>query len=178
MARQGDADHHDGTTDSNVFLVPPQALPPIIPILAEILEPAIERSNGRETFKSVMESVADGHSVVFVLVKNRKTVAAAICSVVQYANKRNLRLSHVAGEGIKELLNTHTQMLNFAIKHGCDAIELIGRAGWERTLKPLGYEKHAILMERPIHERTGDATDATDDAHDRSGAEPDRDAKP
>lgn len=146
--------------------------------LYTLLEPAIERSRGRESFASIMEDVDQGRAVLWTGFKGNKLVVAATGQVVTYPHARVLRIPFLAGENITDVLQNEQEVLDFAVKQGCSSIELIGRPGWEKVLTKVGWEKSHIVMEKRIDERSDDATDAADgsdggrDAADRDERSP------
>ena len=53
-------------------------------------------------------------------------------------------------EVVSQLGNLDTVMDRFAASAGATRIEIVGRKGWEKLLKPLGFEFATISVARPV----------------------------
>lgn len=77
-----------------------------------------------------------------------------ICFLTQIVNTRTSRLFQVFwmyGEGMIEALPLLDLALDdFAATFGCDTIEVVGRKGFDRLLRPRGFEFHSAMFHRPV----------------------------
>lgn len=97
-----------------------------------------ENYSGHEiTLDSVFEGLANGTyqgwhiDSVFV-----------VTSVIRYENFSSLRITHCGGNLTDELLKKALDILEeFAKTLGCSRVELYGRRGWCKRLKPYGYNE-------------------------------------
>lgn len=77
-----------------------------------------------------------------------------IAFLTQIVNTRTSRLFQVFwmyGEGMVEALPLLDLALDdFAAQFDCDTIEIVGRKGFDRLLKPRGFEFHSATYHRPV----------------------------
>ena len=60
--------------------------------------------------------------------------SAMITEIVDYPNKSVCRI-WLAGGDLEELVEAEKKICDWARRHGCDGIEIIGRHGWKKVLK-------------------------------------------
>ena len=102
---------------------------------------ALEKSGGEYAIDDVLKEVEDDHAI-FYPVRN----GASVFRIALYPQKRMLRIWLAGGDmeanidGVLEAAEFHAK------EHECDGIEVIGRKGWERVLKPHGYEHKRVML--------------------------------
>src|ERR1700761_6995079 len=110
--------------------------------IAKLLQPAIDRSEGRCTAGQVLDLAMAGSSQVWLVV-NRDTKefkAAATTELRPYVGCAMLNVSLIGGSDIGAWLSTFIEQITIFAKHnGSKGIELLGRPGWKKTLKPYGF---------------------------------------
>lgn len=76
--------------------------------------------------------------------------SAAITEVLQFPRKRVFNV-FLAGGNLNEIIDRmEPDFCSFARHLGCTEIALIGRLGWEKPLKPLGWHRSAIVLTKPL----------------------------
>ena len=73
---------------------------------------------------------------------------AALLSIVEYPQKKALRVVGIGGDVNKSLTDFHSYMMGLpelAKQLGCDRLEATGRAGWVRAIKEIGMTTHAFM---------------------------------
>ncbi len=116
--------------------------------ICELLDPAIER-NETLSFLNVYELVKAGLARLFVAVKEQEIFAAFLVEKVQGMTKTYLRVVLAAGEPMKEWITPFiTLMDELTRSQRCEFYEMIGRPGWKRALKDIGYESAMIYRRR------------------------------
>lgn len=62
-----------------------------------------------------------------------------------------MRIFLAVGKGIDDYLDLiDAQLDRFAAKVGCDFVEIIGRDGWARLLKKIGFRQEAVILRRRV----------------------------
>ena len=115
-----------------------------------LLDPAIERSDGRYDNKALLHEILLHKQQLWIIYTgDDDLISAMVTSVISYPLKRYLCVTFVGGEGFLNYVNeVHEELAWYAEKFQCEGIELIGRKGWERALKHLGFEnKYTFLSE-------------------------------
>jgi hypothetical protein len=110
-----------------------------------LLSQATDRSGGRETSLTLYSKIKSGSSQLWIIIVDGFPVASATTEVTVY---KNLNVSFLGGSGMNVWLDEFINQLKIYAKHNnCSKIELFGRKGWLRELKPFGFKKeHYISM--------------------------------
>jgi len=105
---------------------------------------ALDRSGNEYNIDDVLREIEDDHAI-FYPVEN----GATVFRLANYPRKRMLRIWLFGGavgtgranlEAVMEAADFHAE------EHECDGIELVGRRGWEKVLKPYGYEHKRVML--------------------------------
>jgi hypothetical protein len=122
--------------------------------IAKLLQPAIDRSEGRCTAGQVLDLAMAGSSQVWLVV-NRDTKefkAAALTNKRPYVGDSYINVSLIGGIDMAEWLDVFISDLKAYAKHNqCVGIEFLGRRGWVKTLKKYGFTpKDTVFMDCKI----------------------------
>jgi hypothetical protein len=101
---------------------------------------ALETAPPFETIDGIEQKIADGQYQFWA-----GNTAAAVTEVRELGPFKVLSILHAGGELsslIRELLPV---LYEAAANLGCSLVMVMGRKGWERALKPEGYE-HAVTV--------------------------------
>lgn len=79
--------------------------------------------------------------------------SALITVIENYPHTRNLHV-FLAGGDLDEIRAMQPDLLSWADFHGCDAVTLSGRKGWERALKSQGWAHVATTLALPVPVKT------------------------
>jgi len=69
--------------------------------------------------------------------------SAIVTEIIDYPQRRTLRF-WLAGGNLKTLLEVEPKIRKWSILYRCEAVEIIGRKGWEKVMKD--YEPTAIVL--------------------------------
>lgn len=112
--------------------------------LCEILIPAVQR-NETLNMLNVYELVKTGLARLFVAVKEEEIFAAFMVEKVKGMNASYLRVVLAAGEPMRDWISPFVDMMDkLTFDHQALFYELIGRPGWKKALKGIGYESDMI----------------------------------
>lgn len=132
-------------TDTAMQIVDNQAVPPVVehferckPWLVDALE------GGFYTIDDVMRAIAENRAQ-FWPGKN----AAIVTEVDQISQKRVIRV-WLAGGDMDEIIQMSHGIESWARLQGCEEVLIEGRKGWERMLKPQGYELFSITIRKAL----------------------------
>ncbi len=122
------------------------------PVAAPLLAPAIELSEGRYDLASVYEKLAQKFALLWLIDDDKdETVAAFVSRIAAYPRRKLLSIDFMGGERMTEWVGTTDAVLeNYARDAGLDGIEMVGRAGWSRTLGAFGWRQNAVMLIRPV----------------------------
>jgi len=114
------------------------------------LKSALEKSGGEYDVEDVLREVEDDHAMFFPIENG-----AAIFKIILYPKRRVLRLWLYGGKTGTGRANLKAIMEAadwYAELHECDGIELVGRKGWEKVLRPYGYEYKSVTLVKDLGE--------------------------
>lgn len=111
-----------------------------------MLQPAIDRADGRISADTVLQGLTSRTHLLWLVSRGDELAAAFTTRVAQYPLKSMLVIECLGGSRLKEWAARTTETLqNFAKDYGLDGIEMFGRDGWVRALKPYGW-KHSMVV--------------------------------
>lgn len=105
------------------------------------LASALEASGGEYTVDDVLSEIEQDHAIFYPT-----KLGAIIFRIICYPRKRMLRI-WLAGGDMASSIDAMLEAAAFhAEQHECDGIEVVGRRGWERVLKPHGFEHKRVML--------------------------------
>ncbi len=105
---------------------------------------ALEYAGGTHTMEDVYHAVATGKAQLHPLEKS-----AIITEIVDYPQRSICRI-WLAGGDLSELTEAEKSISVWAKSLGCDAMEIIGRKGWQRHLKD--YTATAVILAKDLND--------------------------
>jgi hypothetical protein len=135
---------------NRVSIIPPAVLDVVEDDFKLLIQSAIDRSGGRQTFKSVRDSVAEGRYQLWMAFDEMNSPIGALVTQIEfYPGRKMLNYLFIGG---RELVDWHIEMLDslerFAKEQECDGMELVGRVGWERYMRKFGWGASHVVIER------------------------------
>lgn len=121
------------------------------PSIVKLLQPAIDRSEGRCTARQVLDLAMAGSSQIWLIVnrETREFRAAAVTELRPYAGNPMINVSLIGGLDMALWLNIFiTELKAYAKHNGAKGIEFLGRPGWLKALKPYGFvDRKTVFMD-------------------------------
>ena len=130
----------------NIALIDPANAGVVWPHVERLLSPAIDQSGGRYTIDATRHAISTGEMQLWVAHEDSQIYAAMTSSVVVYPAKKMLAVIHCGGRMMGLWLPTMSSVEAWAKSHGCEGVEIVGRAGWAKALP--GYARSGTLIER------------------------------
>ena len=109
---------------------------------AEYISDALAYAGGTHTMEDVYQAVTTGKAQFHPLEKS-----AIITEIVDYPRRAICRIWLAGGE-LDELMEAEKSIAVWAKSLGCDAMEIIGRKGWQRQLKD--YTATAVILAKDL----------------------------
>jgi len=127
-------------------IVPQEHVRAIWPRVLPLLQPAIDRADGRISADTVLQGLISRTHLLWLISSGDELAAAFTTRVARYPLKQMLVIECLGGSRLKEWAAGTTKTLtSFAKDYGLDGIEMFGREGWSRALKPYGW-KHSMVV--------------------------------
>ena len=99
---------------------------------------ALRYAHNSHTFEQVIDIVKRGDAQLWAF-----DDSAIVTEIIDYPQRRTLRF-WLAGGNLKTLLEVEPKIRKWSILYRCEAVEIIGRKGWEKVMKD--YEPTAIVL--------------------------------
>ncbi len=129
----------------------PRNIPDIWPTIRERVASCCGRSGGKYEPVDVLLNFLGGRMELWLVLDEADAIQAlVITEIVAYPRIRVCKLLACTGEGAPQWLDLIEKIEAWAKARGCGAMEPICRAGWERRLKPLGYRKTHVVLEKSL----------------------------
>lgn len=134
--------------------VPVEHVQRIWHMVEDMLQMAVDQSGERYTTDWLLDDILHSNKLLWLLVdddNDDKIVLALTTSIENYPNRRVIRVSFAGGEHlIKHIELARDEVKKFGKDAGCTKIEVLGRKGWERALKDLGFKLSYVCVEEDI----------------------------
>lgn len=131
--------------------VPPTEVRQIWSLVAPLLAPAVQFSNGRISLSSVYDWLIDRRYLLWLAYSNGRIGAAFVTREAHYPCRKMLCIDIAGGSDMAGWVNSADATFRaYAKAAGLDGIEIYGRAGWVRALKHLGWTGGTVLVETDV----------------------------
>jgi hypothetical protein len=110
----------------------------------EWIEAALEYSGGTHTIEDVEDAIRSGRMQLWPAER-----ACAVTEIVVYPRKTVLHV-FLGGGDMDQLFDMIDDAAAWGKRQGCTSMSLSGRMGWQRAMKPLGWEPKMVVMEKEL----------------------------
>lgn len=110
-----------------------------------------ERSGAKYEPIDVLRNLIAGAMTLWLAIDETDEIkAVAITEIAAYPRITVCKLLACTGDDAALWVDLLVSIEAWAKQHGCAAMEPICRPGWERRLKPLGYRKTHVVLEKGL----------------------------
>lgn len=116
--------------------------------IVNFIEEGVKYCDGKYTVEDIFKLILK-HQIILWVVYNDgegKAIGCVLTQVIDYPKVRALSVFLLAGHSFKQIMLVYDDLIQYAKSIGCAKLELSGRPGWEKLLKPLNFEKTHIVM--------------------------------
>ena len=137
-------EHSD--TSSLVAAVATSDIIHVWPEVTHLLDRAFAYSDGKFSKRYVFDQLLAGGMQLWVAPR-----CVLVTRILNYPEKRIMELFLCGGENLAEHLDKGLGLLEkYARAAGCHGMELWGRRGWERYLRPHGFESALYVVRKDL----------------------------
>jgi len=124
-------------------------VPEYWPKIEEWVTKALEHGSGGHEPEDIHAALMRRQMDLWLAIEEG-VVACAVTQFGFYPRWKYLCVLIIGGTGMKEWLHFDKELTEYALEHGCKAIEGPGRVGWKRPLKEYGYEPLYVIYGKMI----------------------------
>lgn len=112
----------------------------------------VDHSNGEMNESTVRDQVSNGDLLVAVVYDDESMVAVVCFELIVFnTNKRVLNIQLAGGNSLSEWFEKMDEVATAIAKsRDCSEVYIVGRAGWQRKLKQLGYKTAHTVLHREV----------------------------
>lgn len=134
-----------------LILVPPPAFGGLLRELAPLIDEAARGSGGRYEAIDIIAAVTLGDWHLWCARRAGEPIDCIMLTrFLKYPRLYALELLAAIGDGFLEAVPLMSQVEAWAKARGCTLMQSVARPGWERVLRPHGYEKTHSFLEKPL----------------------------
>ena len=136
-----------------ISAVPPEMVDDYWGLALPLLSKAFEYSAAKVDPQDVYEDLMNGNQSLWVVFEGTpiNLVGAFTIRVKAYPAGQSLCGEHLGGERLNEWADQLFEIMeSYANDLGIKNLELIGRRGWEKVLKPKGWKSNLVIFEKEI----------------------------
>lgn len=136
--------------------------------LIEAFTIALDFSDGEVTAGDLLDMAMEERVQAWVAldVEKREPIGFAATEVVRYPRMSCLRVTVLQGPPFDRWKDRALEVFQeFAASQGLDNIEVVGRLGWERKLRDMGFRKRYVVLTKEVEygKDSGDDAAGLDD---------------
>lgn len=123
-------------------------IPVMWPLVEPLLEPAVDRSQGRWTKQDAFESLAMGIQQLWIAYMGERVICAWTTLPTYYPSKKMLGIQFLGGSEVEHYMDEGMErVLRYAKESGFDGVEVIGRPGLKKIVGPHGLEPKYVTYD-------------------------------
>ena len=121
-------------------------------LVKDLIQKACEYSDGFADAENFKEWLEQGTMQLWVAWDNEKKKVICVCitEVKQYPKYKVCGCKITTGNSFKKWVDFMDYVMEWAKEEGCRKMEIHTRPGWERILKPKGFIKTHVQLERML----------------------------
>jgi len=127
--------------------------PEVWHIVAPLLRKAVVRTQGRYSMRTVFKSLQKSTSLLWVVYTPKKDVVAALVTrtVAYPTGLEYLNVDLLGGNGAHDWIEDVDKTLSsYARDLNMSGVELYGRTGWAKILKPFGWHSNVTSVSKVL----------------------------
>lgn len=136
-----------------ISAVPPELVPDYWEIALPLFAKSFRYSSLKINEQDVYEDIMRGNQSLWIVFDESpvNTIGAFTIRVKNYPAGQTLCGEHLGGERLEDWADMLFEIMErYARDLGIKNLELIGRRGWEKILKPKGWEGKLVVFEKEI----------------------------
>ena len=120
------------------------------PSIVKLVEKWLAEGQGEYILTDILQYLKTGEWQCWVIRKEGKVTAIAVTTETSFPQYKAMNVVGVAGVDMKGWLVLLPELEDWARICGCKKLRGCGRSGWDRVLKPFGFQKEYNVMAKDV----------------------------
>ena len=117
----------------------------------EDIKSALEYAHGEYSILDIVKELVDGTRQIWLLTKGDEFIGTVLTRICEYNTKRVCEVTHAGGKEIlKHVKLLDKRITDWAKMNNCSDLTVVGREGWHRATRSLGFEKRYLIIGKEI----------------------------
>lgn len=119
-------------------------------VVKPYVQVALDRTEGEMSVKDVYNSLLNQDMQLWVLIDGPTVIGALVTQILDFPNVKACRYVTMGGDVHGDFEAVTDLIEEWALSHGCQRMEIVGRPGWARALKDFGYHQAYSYVTKQI----------------------------
>lgn len=135
-----------------IAALPQTLIEPVWPMITPHLEKVLDLVSDELTLEGIKSKAISGDILILTVCKGPDIIAALTLEIRTYeTGLRVLHLPHLGGDEFFEWRpQMDTVVESIAKDFDCHQLRIVGRRGWIKALKDLGWEEHYVVVKKDL----------------------------
>ena len=138
------------SADYNVTGVLSHQIGDVWPVVAPLIERSIEFSDGKFSLADVHRFLEEQTCQLWLIYSAARLAGALVTQIINYPQDRRLLFLFCAGVEADKWLHLSEVIKSYAREHGCSCVEIYGRPGWVKKMRPFGFRPIHVVLTAPL----------------------------
>lgn len=138
-----------------ISAITPNMIPLVWHTVAPMIQMAVEYSHGELDLEDILARLTNNEMLLLTVSEGDLIIAALTIEKRDFASGKNiLNVTTAGGADLHLWMDQLDPIIDeLAREHGCTEIYIVGRPGWMRLLKGIGYEKIHTVVSKKVGEK-------------------------
>lgn len=113
-----------------------------------MIERALAETGDEYNVDDIKHDIITGSMQLWGVYNSKALVAVWVTSIID--NGKNLAVLFAGGGDMHDWLHLSEMLFDWGRANGCTCCEVHGRVGWEKVLRPFGFERRKIVLNKTL----------------------------
>jgi hypothetical protein len=114
------------------------------------IQAALDRTEGEMKISDIHQMILNREMQLWLTVEDDTVTGALVTQLIDYPRTKACRYVALGGDLHGDFDKIDAIITEWAVYNKCDRIELVGRRGWTRALKDMGYNEAYSFVTKKV----------------------------
>lgn len=116
---------------------------------APMIQAAIDSGDEPYELEEIKKEIDGNRMQLWAIIANNGEIIASFVTTIAYKGQV-LLVFFAGGEEMHKWLSFFDELMRWGKDNGCTSCQVHGRLGWDRVLKPFGFHRKKIVVEKTL----------------------------